>query len=250
MEPFNPLRPGFLSDPYPFYHLYRNHDPVHCAVEPTPERPGFWYLFRHADVVATLKDSRFGRELHRVSAPSAASTLPETHRAFYEMAGKWMLYRDPPDHTRLRTLVSKAFTPSVVLALRPRIATIAQGLLDAAQYKGSMDVIADFAFPLPLVIIAELLGVRAEDQTQFRAWSNALSAAIDQNRTAQVYEEASRATVALHDYFLEILEERRRQPQDDLISRLSEAEEQGGHLDEEDSRHLHPFIRRRAGHDG
>jgi len=215
---------------------------VHCAVAPEPEglnqegqhQAGFWYLFRHDDVSSALKDPRLGRELHRVSRAEAAARVPEAHRPFYEMAGKWMLYRDPPDHTRLRSLVNKAFMPRVVQDLRPRLQVLAGSLLDAAERGGSMDLIADYAFDLPLLGIATLLGVRTADLAQFRQWSNALSAAIDQNRTPGVYEQASQATIALSAYFREILAERRQSPQDDLMSGLIAAEEKSGHLSEEE----------------
>jgi cytochrome P450 len=233
LEPFNPLSPEFRADPYAIYRRFRTHDPVHCAVAATEDRSGFWYLFRHADVAATLRDPRFGRELNRV-APSNVAVMPETKQPFYEMAGKWMLYRDPPNHTRLRSLVSKAFTPATVERLRLRIAAHAEQLLDVVEANGTMDLIGDFAFPLPLFGLGEMLGVRAHDLRQFRDWSNALSAGIDQNRTPEVYEQASQATLALSAYFQEILDERRRYPQDDLMSRLIAAEEQDGHLSEDE----------------
>lgn len=234
MQPFDPLSPEFQANPYATYQRFRTRQPVHCAVPPSEGRPGFWYLFRYADVAATLRDPRFGRELHRVVPQPAASAVPEANRPFYEMAGKWMLYRDPPDHTRLRSLVNKAFTPSTVERLRLRIVAHAEHLLDAVEPSGAMDLIADFAFPLPLIGLGEMLGVRSEDLRQFRDWSNALSAAIDQNRTPRVYERASEATIALSAYFQEILDERRLCPQNDLMSRLIAAEEQGGHLSEDE----------------
>lgn len=236
-RPFEAQLGDSRADPYLLYGLFRRLDPVHCAVAPDLEgshRKGFWYLFRHADVAAALKDPRLGRELPGVSQAEASARVPQAHKPFYEMAGKWMLYRDPPDHTRLRSLVNKAFLPRVVQDLRPRLQVLADGLLDEVQRDGSMDLIADYAFSLPLIGIGALLGVRTEDQARFRQWSNSLSAAIDQNRTPGVYEQASQATVALSAYFREILAERRLRPQDDLMSGLIAAEEQGGHLSEDE----------------
>ncbi len=234
LEPFNPLSPEFRADPYVVYELFRTTSPVHCAVAPTSTHPGFWYLFAYADVAATLRDPRFGRELNRAERATDAAPMSKTNNAFYEMAGQWMLYRDPPNHTRLRSLVNKAFTPATVERLRPRIAAHAEQLLKDVEPDGRMDLIGDFAFPLPLIGLGEMLGVRAEDLRQFREWSNALSAAIDQNRTPGVYEQASQATLALSAYFREILKERRQCPQDDLMSRLIAAEERGGHLSEDE----------------
>ena len=234
LEPFNPLSPEFRAAPYPVYRRYREENPVHCSVPPGEAGPGFWYLFRYTDISAALRDPRLGRELHRVESPEFAPAAPERTEPFYEMAGRWMLYRDPPNHTRLRALVNKAFTPATVEKLAPRIAENAEHLLDVVETHGSMDLIGDFAFPLPLIGLGEMLGVRSADLRQFRDWSNALSAAIDQNRTPGVYEQASQATLALTKYFEEIFEERRACPQDDLMSRLIAAEEQGGHLNEDE----------------
>lgn len=239
MEPFSPVGPEFRHDPYAVYRRYRERDPVHrsianSALTNRAETPGFWYLFRHADVAEVLRDPRFGRELHRVLPPEFFPVLPASQKPFYEMAAKWMLLRDPPDHTRLRALVNRAFTPVTVERLRPRIAAHADLLLDAVEPDKAMDVIADFAFPLPLATIAELLGVRVQDRAQFRAWSNALSAAIDQNRTPGVYERASQATVELSELFRHIIRERRQHPQNDLISALIAAEEQGSQLSEDE----------------
>ena len=148
-EPFNPLLPEFRADPYPIYHQFRARNPVHCATAPTSTHAGFWYLFRHADVAATLKGSRFGRELHRVLPPEAFPPLPESHKPFYEMAGKWMLYCDPPDHTRLRALVNKAFTPKMVERLRPRLTALADDLLDevSATARWISSLTSRFRFP-------------------------------------------------------------------------------------------------------
>lgn len=234
MMPFNPLLPEFRADPYVVYERFRTLNPVHCAIAPTSTDPGFWYLFAYADVAAALRDPRLGRELNPVKSPKTSASVPEANEPFYEMAGQWMLYRDPPNHTRLRALVNKAFTPATVERLRPRIAAHAEQLLNDVEADGRMDLIGDFAFPLPLIGLGEMLGVRAEDLRQFREWSNALSAAIDQNRTPGVYEQASQATLALSAYFQEILKERRRCPQDDLMSRLIAAEEQSGHLSEDE----------------
>jgi pimeloyl-[acyl-carrier protein] synthase len=150
------------------------------------------------------------------------------------MASKWILFRDPPDHTRLRALVSAAFTPRIVQALAPRIADIAEGLLDEVEPTGSFDLIRDYAFPLPVIVIAELLGIPPQDRMRFRDWSIALGAAIDLRTSPDVYVAASEATGEVTAYLREIVAERRAEPREDLVSALIAAESEGGPLDEEE----------------
>ena len=136
---------------------------------------------------------------------------------------KNMLDTDPPDHERLRALVSKAFTPRLIERMRPRVQAIANSLLDAVEDKGEMDLIDDYAFPLPISVIAELLGVPAEDRNRFREWSDA---AVSRNATAEYLEKVLVPHMqACSDYLLEMFEEKRETSRDDLISALVRAEE-------------------------
>ncbi len=141
-----------------------------------------------------------------------------------------MLVVDPPDHTRLRTLVQKAFTPRVVERLRPRIEALVKEALDEAEARGSMDLVADLAYPLPVTVIAELLGVPVEDRSAFRRWSDALVGALDPVALTDRRSAVLAARDALHAYLERVVAERRAAPRDDLISRLVEAEEQGDRL--------------------
>ena len=125
--------------------------------------------------------------LRRLVPPDALPPLPAALRPFVAMVGQLMLYRDPPDHTGLRTLVHKACTPAAVMRLRPRIAAIANGLVDSMLPIGGMDLIADYALPLPVTVIAEMLGVPASKREQWREWSHALAAAIDVRQSLRGY---------------------------------------------------------------
>jgi cytochrome P450 len=150
------------------------------------------------------------------------------------MQRNWMLLKDPPDHTRLRGLVHKAFTPRMVEKLRDYIQTITDRLLDAVQDSGQMDIIHDLAVPLPVTVIAELIGAPLADQEKFREWSRDLAGTLEMTDAAEVYERGSRATVAFSAYLHDLIADRRKNPQDDLLSALVAAEEAGDKLSEEE----------------
>ena len=217
---FNPFLPEFIENPFPVYHRLRSEDPVH-------ESPmGFWVLTRYDDVAGMLRDARFGRK--------GFDTLLQARfgEAGFDLS---MLFRDPPDHTRLRALVSKAFTPRVVEEMRGRIQEIVDALLDRAQDVGRMDVIADLAYPLPVIVICEMLGVPAENRDLFRRWSVDIARSLDAialPTEPEVIERGTAARHALANYFRGLIAERRRRPKADLLSDLIAAEEQGDKLTE------------------
>jgi cytochrome P450 len=219
---FNPMAPDFVADPYPTYHRLRAQDPVH-------QHPlGFWVLTRYDDVVMALRDPRFGKEAIGAVLAARFGSLPPGY-------GLSMLDRDPPDHTRLRSLVSKAFTPRMVEVLRPRVQQVVDGLLDQVQGKGSMDLIEDFAYPLPVIVICEMLGVPAEDRDRFRQWGLDIARGLDSIMLppdSDVTKKSLASRSALGAYFRELIAERRTRPRADLLSGLIAAEEAGDRLDE------------------
>ena len=224
--PFNPLAPEVLADPYPHYRRLRSHDPVHWGVSGDPNFAGCWYITRYDDVVSILKDQRFGREIWRV-LPELFPPAPAAQQPIAEMSWYWMVLRDPPAHTRLRSLVHRVFTPRMIERLTPRIAQIVDRLLDDVQDKGGMDIKADFAFLLPVIVIAEMLGVPPEDCNLFIPWSKALAAVIEFKQSDEVQTQGSQAILALNDYLRSIIAERRKRPREDLISALLAVEEEG-----------------------
>ncbi len=146
--PFNPFTSDFIANPYPVYQRLRSQDPVHWS--PVINA---WLLTRYADAVAALRDPRLGREPRNATgAEHGESSQPLG--PFRQMQLQWLVFRDPPDHTRLRTLLNKAFTHRVAEPLRPQIQEVANVLLNAVQDAGQMDIIADYAFPLPVIVIA------------------------------------------------------------------------------------------------
>jgi cytochrome P450 len=186
---------------------------------------------RYEDVLAIFKDERFVKDWRKVLTPEQLAQIPQIPPVI-EPLSKNMLETDPPDHERLRALVSKAFTPRLIERMRPRIQAIVDSLLDAVEDKGEMDLIDDYAFPLPITVIAELLGVPSEDRNKFRAWSDA---AVSGNATAEYLEKVLVPHMqAFSDYLLEMFEEKRENPTDDLISALVRAEEAGERLSEDE----------------
>ena len=220
---FNPLLPEFHANPYPFYRALREEDPVH-------ESPlGFWVCTRYDDAVMVLRDPRFGRE--------GMADLLESRLGIARDAShtRDMLFRDPPDHTRLRGLVSRAFTPRVVDVMRPHIQEIVDGLLDRVEGAGAMDVIEDLAYPLPVTVICELLGVPTADQDVFKGWSNDIARSLDAAilpAGSDVLARGREARLAITDYFRSLIATRRKDPRPDLLSALIAAEEEGNKLSE------------------
>jgi cytochrome P450 len=219
----------FRADPYSVFTQMRELDPV-------LRQPGFdgetpiWFVTRYEDVAAVLlDDERFVRD-PRLALPEeelAAQQLPPPLQAI----DNHMLNRDGDDHRRLRRLVTKAFTPRMVEQLRPRIQEIADELIDAVETRGSMDLSAEYAFPLPITVIAELLGVPAADQDRFQAWSDAIiTPAIGPEALERFFGQMG----AFVEYLTDLFAARRADPQDDLVSALLAARDEADALTEEE----------------
>jgi len=225
----NLLRPEVRANPYPFYHELRSVDPVHWD-----EAMGFWALTRFADVMSVFHDPRFSRAQGLMAG---MNRLPEAERErarpVYDSFSKSITYSDPPYHTRLRGLANKAFTPRAVEQMRPYIQRIVDELLDAVQTagRGRMDVIRDLAQPLPLIVIAEMLGLPTEERARFKQWSDDQFAVFGVVRRAPgLMEKAAQSLTELTDYVTTLSEQRRQSPSPDLLSALVAAEEDGHHL--------------------
>lgn len=224
---FNPFDPFWRADPYPYYRRLR-------AEAPVGQVPGLpiWYLTRYADCDALLRDRRAGSDtrkapLYRMLDESAGLTMPgdiARRRSF--------LLLDAPDHTRLRGLVSSAFTPRVVERLRARVQDIVDAVLDEAAARGRMDVIDDLAYPVPLTVICELIGVPLADQPKFRAWSKVMGDTIDPqlNAPPEVIERQIATMRETMEYFESLIELGRTRRADDLLHGLLEVEQDGDRL--------------------
>lgn len=227
------MTPEFREDPYAFFDELRASEPIHQ----TPF--GVYLLSRHADATAVVRDPKLSNDERNSDLfRTFQETNPIPPELSLDMDRVVMLFLDPPDHTRLRGLVSKGFTPRMVERLRARIQQIVDERLDAvaARGDGQMDLVTDLAYPLPVEIICELLGVPVEDQETFASWSGELAGAIDPDPLISP-EQRVRIKVAgdaFIEYFASLIEQRRAQPADDLLSAMIAAEEDGDRLNEEE----------------
>lgn len=221
----DPFSPALRADPYPVLRAIREQDPVHWM-----ETARGWLITRYDDVSGLLRDPRISADRTPMSVDASWRRGSEIQR-WLESS---LLGLDPPEHTRLRKLVNRAFTPRVVEPMRDRIAAITDELLDARAADGRMDVIADLAEPLPVRVIADLLGVPREDQSRFAGWSSALGAAFDIAFEKATIDAADRAVLEMRTYFRRLLDARRREPRDDLLTALVQAEEEGDKLSEDE----------------
>jgi cytochrome P450 len=229
---FDPLSPEFQSNPYAYYDGLRQFAPVFYWQDWNT-----WFLSRYDDCIAVLRDGRFGHEILNVMSREELGWMadtPENVLPLVEMQRQWMLFKDPPDHTRLRTLVHKAFTPRMIERLRESIQSFTDTLLDQAQARGEMDVIEALAFPVPVTVIADLLGVPASDRETFRRWSRNLAHTLEMTSAEEIYVRGSLATVEFSAYLRELTAERRRAPREDLISALVAVEAEGERLTEDE----------------
>lgn len=234
LERLNPFLPEVIANPYPIYSHYRENDPVHWGIAAKRQLTGAWYLFRYQDVMQVLEDKRFGREGYKVRDDIDTAPVPKAYKGFSSMVSNWMVFRDPPNHTRLKLLVNKAFSPKTLENLRPTIVSIADELLEQVQDRTEIDLIDNFAFPLPVMVIAALLGVDPEDRFSFREWALALQHASASRLTpsVEVYEQAEAATQAFIAYFQDAIAKRHTQPRNDLITALAKARYEGDKLND------------------
>jgi cytochrome P450 len=183
--------------------------------------------------MAVLRDDRFSVDPRNATAPEEfLGPLPDDQSMFREMSGRVLLFTDPPNHTRIRTLVSKAFTRRTIEQIRPHVEEIVTDLLDKAH--SEMDVIEDFAYPLPALVICELMGVPVEDRDRFRGMSGDIAPILDPFTSPETLQTAIQTAGLFVMYFADLIEKRRADPQDDLLSALVAAEEGGEHLNMEE----------------
>ena len=220
---YDPRLPELRTNPYPFFHTLRDLDPVHWS-----PLLAAWLLTRYHDVQTFLRQANLSKDFRN----ARRSLLGSTGMIAPAPGLPTLLRLDPPDHTRLRSLVSKAFTPRAVEAMRPRIQTMTHDLLNGVKSGAPFDLIRELANPLPVMVIAEMLGVSAGDREQFKVWSTDLALGSDVSSSDDMHARRSAAQEQLLAYFQRVLQARRHQPRDDLLSALLAAEEEGERLTE------------------
>ena len=231
MTIFNPVDPEFLQNPYPVYKELLAKSPTFYH---EPSR--LWYFARHIDVDSILRDRRFGRSILHVMKREELDMPPENpaYEPFYKLGRHSMFDKEPPDHTRLRTLVHLAFTPRRIQKMKTNIQHTVNTMLDEAGVTRRIDLLADFAVPLSVTVIADLLGIPLSDRPKLRPWSNAIVKLYELDHTPQQADAAIQASQEFADYLKSLAQQRRENPQDDLITALALAEEAGDQLSEDE----------------
>lgn len=229
VDPLNPLLPEFLQNPYPFYEQLRNEAPIFWS-----EKSKYWMLTRYEDIHAVLKDMSYEKQLQRWKQVNPLVQMMPQVKTLLSSRSSWMLNQNPPDHTRMRGLVNRAFTPKMVNEMRPHIEEIANFLIDRLEGREQFDLVSEFAFPLPVTVIAEMLGVPREDREKFKNWSHALTDTLEPTPNLERMKLANTATEELYDYLRPLVAQRRKEPKNDLISALAAAEDEGKKLTEEE----------------
>ena len=224
---FNPLQPGYTDDPFPHLAEMRRHDPVHASPI------GRWMLFGYDDVFRLLRDRDLSVDDRNITNPDQARVDMFAKAAdgnLEEFESTSILGIDPPDHTRLRRLVSSAFTPRTIERLRPRIQALVDETLERMAAKGTADVIADLAFPLPFDVISEMMGMPEADTAAVCAWSEALVKTLDPIITEEEVQASVQAGRAMDAHLDEVISWKRENPADDLLSAMITVEEDGDRM--------------------
>ncbi|HZI45203.1 MAG TPA: cytochrome P450 [Ilumatobacter sp.] len=220
---WDPADPAFRANPYPFYDRLRTEAPVYQA----PGGP--LVISRYDDVLRVLRSNAFSRDVE-ANARIDESDPIAVRRRDRRGGAKTILNLDPPDHTRLRRLVSKAFTPSAVDRLRPRIEAMVDAVLDRAAERGEIELVDELAFPVPFQVISELLDMPTERADELRSWSQALTLGLEPGATMDDLDAAEAAIMQLIPYLVAIIDARRSTPGDDLLSGLLAVEDDGDTL--------------------
>ena len=228
---FAPYDVAFVADPYPAYEELRRDTPVVYD-----EATDHWLVPRYRDVNALLRDRRFGRTyLHTAThAEMGHPDPPEWHGPFWDLINAGILDMEPPDHTRVRRLVSKAFTPRFVEGLRPRVQAITDALIDEVAGAGEFDLLPTVAEPLPVTVIAEMLGIPEVDRHHLRPWSGDICKMYELRPSLGAQRDSVRASGEFSEYLRGLARERRRDPGDDLISGLVQVVDEGETLTEDE----------------
>ena len=219
--------PVARADPYPIYTALRDMAPIHQASF------GPWFVGTYEECAALLRDPRLVRR-HGSAWEQRAMLQGAVGRDWFEAQERWMLWLDPPDHTKMRALVSKAFTPRYITKMKERVTEVVEKRIDELHGAGEFDLIAELAFPVPITIICDMLGVPKEDRNSFREWTVHVASTLEPLPPPEVQDAADEAVRSFIAYFRDLIAERRKDDNDDLLHRMIAAEEDGQRLTEDE----------------
>lgn len=222
---FNPFLPEFHAHPYPTYQRLQLEDPVHLS------SIGAWVMTRYCDVVKALRDPRLSSKQSQISS---YSSYQQSNSPVVSLSSQLLFFRDPPDHTRLRKLVTKAFNVRVIEEMRPHIQQIVDELINKVKDTGAMDIIADLSRPLPVRGIAQMLGIPLADSDQLQQWSDCLSYILDPIKSSNTRQQLNQSILEFRDYLRNLVQQRRQNPENDLISALIQARDERDMLSEDE----------------
>ncbi|ATB27517.1 cytochrome P450 [Melittangium boletus] len=218
VEHFNPQPREVWSNPYPWYQRYRSLDPVHWTLAAERGDAGVWYVFRYEDALAIRAHPCLSRKYRHDRL--AEQEIPPAMKPYSDKLRHWMVEMDAPHHTRLRSLTTKHFTSRTVERLRPKLEGLSNYLIDRVLAAGRMDVVGQFAYPMALLTITEMLGMPREDAALFKSWSLTFTAIENRRPTLDLYQRASDAVLEFDAYLKKAIAERRKAPGDDVLSTL------------------------------
>ncbi len=227
---YDPRRPDTIADPFPAFRVIREESPAYWS-----DVLGGWVLTRYEDVKWAISDRRFSANRMRPFFERLSAADQEKYRVLGDSICGWAVFHDQPTHTRLRGLMNKAFTVSAIYQRAPRISKIVLGLLDDLGDAGEMDLIGDFAYPLPASVILDMLGLPADDLDQIKGWSDELALFVGSSvNTADKYSRASESIQAMNEYFRRAIHDHRSKPGDDLLTSLIAARDKGDVLSDDE----------------
>ena len=218
IAPFNPFIESFHENRYELYRKYLDEGPVHWGVPAAPTLPGCWYVFGYEEIVTILRDSRFTRTAPTTEPLEKPSLLPTRQSRLWELTTRWMLLSDPPSHGRYRNIFQKGFSEHFDNTVPARISHAATSLIRSLPESGTFDLVAEYALPLPLTVICQLLGVPEEHHQHLKLWSQLIFSAVDLKSDAAKYEAAAGAAEEVVDLLGAVVSHKRRYPKQDIIS--------------------------------
>ncbi|MBX9690460.1 MAG: cytochrome P450 [Candidatus Obscuribacterales bacterium] len=228
-DPLNPVSDEFLENPYPKFAEMRAKSPIIWS-----KKGKYWLVSSYEIASEITKDLHFEKRLERWNQISPIARILPGPAKLIKNRQSWMLNQNPPEHTHLRSLVNKAFSPKMIKGMQAHIQSIADRLIDKVAASGKIEFISEYAFLLPITVIAEMLGIPSQDHDNFKEWSHAITQTVDPGYGRDLLNKANDANDKLKNYLRPLLNERRRNPQEDLITALLFAEENGEKLSEED----------------